>query len=117
MAFAWLDHAVVEETKVKAYLLSLEHTFGRAKARIFLAHGFSQGEWNLLREALLRHAREGRIVGSETSAFGVKYVVEGRIVTPGGRSPMVRSVWFEERDSGPVRLVTAYPVRGTNDDS
>jgi len=113
----WFEDAIVEETKVKAYLLSLEHPFGRAKARFFLANGFSTGEWSLLRDALLRHAREGRIVGSETSEFGVKYVIEGRIVTPGGRAPMVRSVWFEERDRGPVRLVTAYPVRGTYDDS
>ena len=111
------EDAVVEETKVKAYLLSLEHTFGRAKARFFWAHGFNLGEWTVLRDALLRHAREGRIVGSETSVFGVKYVVEGRIVTPGGRAPMVRTVWFEEHERGPVRLVTAYPVRGTSDDS
>lgn len=40
---------------------------------------------------------------------GVKYVLDGRMETPGGDTPMVRTIWIVDRGRDRPRLVTAYP--------
>jgi len=40
--------AVVEERRIREYLLDLEHAAGGPKARFFIARGFALGAWNLL---------------------------------------------------------------------
>ena len=37
------DPAVVEERRIRHYLLSLAHVAGGPKARLFIAHGFAPG--------------------------------------------------------------------------
>jgi len=41
-----------------------------------------------------------------------KYIIEGPLRCPDGRSPLVRTVWFAEQDDEIPRLVTAIPVPG-----
>jgi hypothetical protein len=48
-----IDHAVVSERKLTAYLLSLEHESGRGKARFFHRFGFHPDRWHGLKEALI----------------------------------------------------------------
>jgi hypothetical protein len=43
------------------------------------------------------------------SAHGRKYIIDGAIETPGGKTPLVRTVWIIDRGSDVPRLVTAYP--------
>ena len=43
---------------------------------------------------------------------GTAYVVEGKLESPDGRNPGVRSVWFVDTGSQIPRLVTAYPING-----
>lgn len=108
--------AVVPEDKITGYLLSTSHRDGRHKAAFFLGFGFTAGDWQTLRAALLRHASEHEVAKVESTEFGTRYVVEGTIRTPDGRTPSIRSVWFVESDQDAPRFVTAYPLEGASDD-
>jgi hypothetical protein len=104
------DNAVVAENKIRGYLLSTEHPFGRFKSQFFLEFGFRLDAWMEMQASLLRHVRENRVVDSEVTEFGTKYVVEGPLVSPDGRNPGVRTVWFIETEEQRPRFVTAYPI-------
>lgn len=103
-----LPLAVVEERKLRDYLLSESRTEG--KAAFFVKFGFAAANWELLREALLLHASMNDVASIIRSPHGVKYVVEGALQTPDGRSPEVRAVWIIENGVVAPRLVTAYPL-------
>jgi hypothetical protein len=102
--------AQVPEKKLREYLLSMSHPVGHAKARFFLSIGFSPDRWEVLSGALLRHAVELEVVQAEPNRFGTRYLIEGRLASPDGRDPRVRSVWFIETGEVIPRFVTAYPV-------
>jgi hypothetical protein len=101
--------AVVPEAKITAYLLSEAHPDGRAKAGFFLAHGFTADAWELLADALRAHCVQHPAQRKKESSFGARYVVDGKLRSPDGRAPLVRSVWFIDDGGGAPRLVTAYP--------
>jgi hypothetical protein len=105
------EHAVVPEQKVVAYLLSETHPDGRGKARFFTAHGFSPADWEALADALRNHAMANLVVEAVETAFGVRYVVEGGLMAPDGRTPGVRTVWFIRTGRDVPELVTAYPMK------
>lgn len=46
------ESAIVEDTKVRDYLLSSDHPIGRFKARVFRAAGYHPDHWQLLRDDL-----------------------------------------------------------------
>jgi hypothetical protein len=106
------ERAIIDDRKLAGYLLSTEHPFGRAKARFFLGLGFQREAIGTLNAALRRHAVENGIEVSEETDFGSKYVVEGPLVVPDGRSVGIRSVWFVETGEVVPRFVTAYPWKG-----
>ncbi|MEK7248664.1 MAG: DUF6883 domain-containing protein [Chloroflexota bacterium] len=108
--------AVVPEGKITGYLLSTTHRDGRHKAAFFLRFGFTAGEWQTLAAALLNHALVHDAAKVDETPFGTRYVVEGTIETPVGRTPRIRSVWFVESGQDVPRFVTAYPLEGANDD-
>ncbi len=104
------EHALVEERKITAYLLAEEHPAG--KAAFFAAFGFTLAQWHALRNALLHHAATHEVAGTSTTPHGVKYIIEGAMQTPNGRSPQVRVVWIVDVGNDAPRLVTAYPLTG-----
>lgn len=108
-----VEQAVVDERKMTGYLLSSEHPFGRAKARFFRHFGFRLEAWEMLRAALLDHARFNAVTWHEVTPFGMKYVIDGPLSTPDGRSSAVRVVWFVDAGSEFPRFVTAYPLEGS----
>lgn len=112
MELPYASHAQVDQEKLTYYLLSRDHPDGRAKAEFFARFGFNLDEWEVFREALRRHGQVNRVVGEARSRFGVRYIVEGPLATPSGRTPRVRTVWILETGARAPRLVTAYPVRG-----
>jgi hypothetical protein len=105
------DRAEVRREKLVDYLLSRAHPDGAGKAAFFERFGFSTAAWQVLRDALLEHAREHEVVETGTSDFGTRYTVEGPIRSPDGRDPRVRSVWFIDVGAPDPRLLTAYPQR------
>jgi hypothetical protein len=105
------DRAHVPERKLIGYLLSLSHPVGGPKARFFRRHGFDDSRADLLREEFLGIAKRADVTGTEETAYGTKYILDGSVTTPRGENVAVRTVWMIE-DRGPEapRFVTAYPV-------
>lgn len=108
MRLPFLESAVVEERKITSYLLSDENSEG--KSAFFAAFGFTPERWELLRDALLEHAATHEVYLRVNSQYGAKYIIEGALQTPIGRTPQVRSVWILENGLSAPRLVTAYPL-------
>jgi hypothetical protein len=104
------NQAVVPREKIVDYLLSLAHRDGRSKALFFSGCGFSVDDWQTLANALLRHAADHEVAKIEASQFGTRYIVEGELHAPDGRTPLVRVVWFIDTDEELPRLATAYPL-------
>jgi|ERR1043166_574229 hypothetical protein len=103
-------HAIVPREKIQNYLLNLAHPIGGGKARFFLHFGFHAEKWQLLADAVRKHAQDNSVAQSISDPDGVTYLVEGPLGTPSGRNPRVRSVWLIETGKLPPRFITAYPL-------
>lgn len=100
----------VRTEKITRYLLSLEHPRGAAKARFFLAFGFSADRPAEMIDALAGHFIDeapSRLIAVPGRAQRI--VFEGAIRSPDGRDPRVRSVWWIDAD-GVAHFVTAVPL-------
>jgi filamentous hemagglutinin len=108
------DQAVVEREKVVSYLLNSAHPDNGGKAAFFELLGFTRVDWRTLAEALRRVGIDHEVSLSSTTAHGTKYVVDGEIAGPKGRTASVRTVWIVEGAVHRPRLVTAYPHQEKN---
>jgi hypothetical protein len=104
------QQAVVPERKITAYLLSPTHPDGSSKEKFFTAFGFSLNDWEKLKNALIGHIADNEVTKVEDTPFGTRYVIEGAILTPDNRNPLLRSVWFIETEESIPKFVTAYPL-------
>ncbi len=104
------ENCYVDERKVTNYLLNTSQMPAAAKARFFISCGFSPERWEVLSSALIAHGQDGDIMRRVPSDYGVKYEIEGSLLCPDGRLPLVRSVWQIDKDGLAPRLITAYPV-------
>ena len=112
-----VEAATVPQAKIRDYLLAPTHESGKGKAGFFNRFGYSLERWEALASALLQHAAENEIAKVEDSPFGKRYVIEGEIQTPDGRTPMVRAVWFIDHEQDMPRFVTAYPLKRKGEDT
>jgi hypothetical protein len=103
------EHAIVDPSKVRDYLLSPQHPVGRFKAAFFSSLGFEAEDWESLRLALLTHARDGEASPEIASLYGKKFRVRGMLQGPNGKTASVVSIWIARRDDGLPRFVTAFP--------
>jgi hypothetical protein len=103
------DHAIVDEVKVRDYLLSAAHPVGRAKARFFTSLGFRRERSGELRDALLALARRGQVTLGAPTIFGQKYVVRDIIQGPAGLTAALTTVWIVRQGEDFARFITAYP--------
>ena len=108
------EKALVPKSKIAGYLLAATHPQGRHKAAFFGSFGFSLERPGLLVSALKRHAADHEVVKVEDSRFGTRYIIEGVLEAPDGRTPAIRSVWFIEAGEELPRFVTAYPLTMRN---
>ena len=114
MRLPGIQEAEAPREKIVDYLLCPEHPTGKAKATFFHRLGFRREAWGVLADALVAHAASNEAAMEEETPFGTRYVIEGKLNSPDGRSPNVRVVWFVETGETAPRLVTAYPlVTGT----
>ena len=107
-----LQNAVIPDAKIREYLLSTFHPYGRYKAAFFKRFGFSAKSWELMASALRAHAEQCDVVRVDDTEFGTRYIVEGQLRTPDSRDPTVRVIWFIEKGDNRPRLVTVYPLGG-----
>ena len=73
--------------------------------------GFDVSAWDRLALALQHYARDNEVTFSENTPFGIRYVIEGPLVTLDGRQLQVRTVWFIDEGGHVPRCVTAYPLK------
>ena len=110
------DGVEVEKEKITGYLLNPLHPDAAGKAAFFTAMGFTDDEWEGLANALRQVAACCPVVREVDSPHGAKYVVDGAMPTPIGRTPSVRTIWIINQGEDTPRLVTAYPhERGAQD--
>ena len=109
MKFPDAQAAVVSREKAADYLLNTAHPDNGGKAEFFERHGFRRDEWQLLATALKELAVHGDVIFTGETAHGKKYVVVGPMPSPGGKTPLVQSIWIVDKGLVAARLVTAYP--------
>ena len=100
----------VDREKIVNYLLCMGHPDGQSKARFFMRFGFSLERWAALADALCDHGKGNAVVNVVKSRYGVRYIVEGDLVSPDGRHPRVRTVWIIGNSETVPRLITAHPI-------
>lgn len=103
------NQAILDPVKISDYLLSEIHPIGRSKARFFKRFGFRNDAPEDLARALLVHVRDCPVATIEVSPYGTKYRVEGRLISPDGRNPLVGTVWIIVDGEVVPRFVTAIP--------
>ena len=101
--------ARVEREKVVDYLLNPAHPDNSGKAEFFEALGFRRKEWKHLAMMFQALALKTVVAQSMKSPHGQKYVIIGRIESPVGKSPLVKTIWIVDSGVEAPRLVTAYP--------
>jgi hypothetical protein len=104
------DKIIIEREKIVEYLLNPEHHIGSIKANFFSKYGFCAEKWEVLADALRIHGQTHEVKIVRETGYGPRYVVEGKLNTPDGRSPHVRSVWQMDKGTVAPRLITAYPL-------
>jgi len=104
------EQAIIEESKLVGYLLNLSHPDGWSKAKFFFELGFNRNNPQRLEEALKQHASQTNILSIQETPFGLKYVLEGNLVSIFGKPYKVRTIWFIGYNESIPKLVTAYPV-------
>ena len=105
------DTAWVEETKVRCYLLDLDHPEGRPKAEYFMRCGFTLEAWETMRDALVQQGVSNPVVKTTENEYGKRYVVECSCPTPDGSNPCIRSVWEVASTDKRPRLITAHAFK------
>jgi len=101
--------AVVDERKIRDYILSKSHPIGRFKAAFFARGGFEAENWHDLAVQLRQLAVSGEATRGESSEHGAKYMISGILKGPRGLSLEVTTVWLIPSGTSVPRLVTVYP--------
>jgi hypothetical protein len=105
------DNVLVEREKIVGYLLNLFHRYGASKARFFMQFGFQADTWEIFARALREHPKKHEVCRIRQTPFGPRYEVEGKLNTPDGRYPLIRTVWQLDQGQIAPRLITAYPFK------
>jgi len=103
------ESALIEPAKIRDYLLSASHPIGRFKYRFFSRLGYTSEQWERLEADLLELAIAGESMIGESTEYGQKYEVRGRLKGPSGREADVVSVWIILAGQETPRLITAFP--------
>ena len=111
MKLPGVENAKVGETKIVRYLLSTTHRAGKSKAAFFMEFGFSAERWEDLDRALRQHAMDNEIALEQRTSFGTRYVIDGLLQAPDGRSLNIRAAWFIDNEGDAPRFITAHLLR------
>lgn len=103
------SYAVVEDAKVRDYLLSPDHPIGRFKARVFAVAGYRRNDWTRLQHDLRALASTIDVVPGAPDAHGQRFVGVGVLPGLAGTVLPVVTVWLIPFPGEPPRLITAYP--------
>lgn len=108
MAVPNVHLAYIEAAKLYRYLLDPSHEDGGPKAMFLEAIGFDLTKPDEVEAALLAHCATHAATEIATP-FGMKYHVDGVLISPTGRSVHVRTVWQIDAGTNAPRFVTLRP--------
>ena len=102
------ERAIVEDSKLREYVLNPHHPVGRHHARLFDEWlGIHQGNLEILRTGLVSAASREPVTREMVTPYGTKFEMGVDVLGPrGARS--VRAVWIVERGGDRPRLVTCF---------
>lgn len=103
------DRAIVEPRKLRDYLLSSAHPVGRFKSAFFASLGYEQNSWGVLSADLHNLVTSEDAEPIDSTPFGQKYEVKGRLKGPNGKEADVVTVWIILGGEDFPRFVTAFP--------
>ena len=103
------NRAIVASEKVTAYLLSVSHKRGAAKARLLLGLGYRTDAPDVLESDLRTQHLSLDVTRISESAYGVVYEIQGPIKTPSGNTVQFCSVWQVDTGTEVPRFITMYP--------
>ncbi len=69
--------AIIDDSKIKQYLLNLSHPDGRGKAIFFASKGFTLENIQEFRDLLITQARNNPVTKIQQTEWGIKYIVTG----------------------------------------
>ncbi len=104
------DKVVISREKLIDYILSETHSTGRFKARFFQALGFNRTNISFFETMLRTLANSEEINKVITSDYGTKYIIDGKVNTPSGKTIRLRTIWIIEKVQKRPRFITVYPV-------
>jgi len=100
----------IPKDKLQNYLLDPKHPDGKAKADFFRANGIDLGNFQELDALLKSQVLSNDVTKTLNTPFGIKYIVEGSMRFPNGRSHNMRSVWIKVENEKILKFVTAYKI-------
>ncbi len=103
------EQAEITDRKLLTYLLNHTHPQNKGKAAFYAIVGYTNQNTELLRAALIKLILSSEVTKTIDTQFGKRYVVEGWLDCPTGKSYPLRTVWFIDTDATIPKLVTAYP--------
>lgn len=98
--------------KVTEFLLNPCHEDNKGRAKFLTAFGFRADDPLTLLRAINMHPSAARLTKAYSAPHGRKFHYEGRIASPDGTDPNVRTVWQIDFD-GPsdiARFITLKPL-------
>jgi hypothetical protein len=102
------EQAIVEEGKLREYVLNVHHPVGRHHAELFWELlGIGTENLEVLRSALLEAAATEPVTREVRTAHGVKYEMRFEAAGPRG-AKLVRAVWIIDHGATRPRLVTCF---------
>ena len=105
-----IDAAIIDEAKIKDYLLNLNHSDGRGKAIFFASKGFTVNNSQDFRGMLILHASNNPVSKVQQTEWGTKYVVNGPVNWRDENEFNLTTVWIIENGESFPKLATAYPA-------
>lgn len=102
------DQALVEDAKLREYVLNPLHPIGKHHAVLFeRLLGIERGNAGILKEALLSAAANEDVTREGVTPYGRKFEIRFSLSGPRGAKRVV-SVWIVEEGNDRPRLVTCY---------
>ena len=102
------EHAIVDIVKLHDYCLNPLHPRGRHKARVFRSVlGLTQADAEILRDELLRAAREADVAVGDVDEYGERYTFDFCLELSVRRA-IIRSTWIVRRGEPFPRLTSCF---------
>lgn len=105
------EKAIIEDRKLRDYLLSSTHPTGRYKAYLFQKVGYSAQNWGALEQDLRKLILCRDVTRTKRSEYGQKFEVEGPLTGPNRKTVQVLTVWIILTGETIPRLITAHRGR------